>query len=332
MKRYKRLFVPLLGLGIFGIVIGVGNLVRIRRNSQPLEIILIQKAIDETNDFWESISEGARMAAKENGAELTIWGPDSEREIERAHQLILEAIESRPDAIVLAPISYEETLKYARMIEEAEIPLILIDSIMEEPAGAGLVATDNVEGGFKMGELMRRHATEDTAIGIVGHVKGSSTAVEREQGLRQGLGEYQDQIVDVVFCDSSFEIAYDITCEMLEKHPEINMIAGLNEYSAVGAAEAVIDMGRADSILMVGFDSSTREIQLLEAGVFEAIVIQKPINIGYLGIEAAAKLARGEKIEENVDSGSVLVTKDTIYTEENEKLLFPFFGRSKEGL
>ncbi|MCI9305671.1 MAG: substrate-binding domain-containing protein [Lachnospiraceae bacterium] len=332
MKRYKRLFVLLLGLGIFGIVIGVGNLVRIRRNSQPLEIILIQKAIDETNDFWESISEGARMAAKENGAELTIWGPDSEREIERAHQLILEAIESRPDAIVLAPISYEETLKYARMIEEAEIPLILIDSIMEEPAGAGLVATDNVEGGFKMGELMRRHATEDTAIGIVGHVKGSSTAVEREQGLRQGLGEYQDQIVDVVFCDSSFEIAYDITCEMLEKHPEINMIAGLNEYSAVGAAEAVIDMGRADSILMVGFDSSTREIQLLEAGVFEAIVIQKPINIGYLGIEAAAKLARGEKIEENVDSGSVLVTKDTIYTEENEKLLFPFFGRSKEGL
>ncbi len=332
MKRYKRLFVLLLGLGIFGIVIGVGNLVRIRRNSQPLEIILIQKAIDETNDFWESISEGARMAAKENGAELTIWGPDSEREIERAHQLILEAIESRPDAIVLAPISYEETLKYARMIEEAEIPLILIDSIMEEPAGAGLVATDNVEGGFKMGELMRRHATEDTAIGIVGHVKGSSTAVEREQGLRQGLGEYQDQIVDVVFCDSSFEIAYDITCEMLKKHPEINMIAGLNEYSAVGAAEAVIDMGRADSILMVGFDSSTREIQLLEAGVFEAIVIQKPINIGYLGIEAAAKLARGEKIEENVDSGSVLVTKDTIYTEENEKLLFPFFGRSKEGL
>ena len=30
MKRYKRLFGLLLGLGSFGIVIGVGNLVRIR--------------------------------------------------------------------------------------------------------------------------------------------------------------------------------------------------------------------------------------------------------------------------------------------------------------
>lgn len=332
MKRYKKLFVLLLGTGALAAAIVMGNLVRIRRNNQPLEIILIQKAIDETNDFWGSISEGAQMAARENGAELTIWGPDSERETKRAHQLILAAIEARPDAIVLAPISYEETLPYARMIEEAGIPLILIDSLMEEPAGAGVVATDNVEGGFKMGELMRRYATEDTAIGIVGHVKGSSTAVEREKGLREGLGEYQNQIVDVVFCDSSFEIAYDITCELLEEHPEINMIAGLNEYSAVGAAEAVIDMGRADSILMVGFDSSTREIQLLEAGVFKAIVIQKPFNMGYLGIEAAVKTARGEKIEENVDSGSVLVTKDTIYTEENQKLLFPFFGKSKKEL
>lgn len=332
MKKYKKLLGLLLVLGVLGAAAGGGYVARIHRSSQPLEIILIQKAIDETNDFWGSISEGAQMAAREYNAELTIWGPDSEREVQAAHQLILDAIEARPDAIVLAPISYEETLPYARMIEEAGIPLILIDSFMEEPAGAGIVATDNVEGGFKMGELMRQHATEDTVIGIVGHVKGASTATEREKGLREGLGEYQNQIVDVVFCESSFEIAYDVTQALLQEHPEINMIAGLNEYSAVGAAEAVIDMGRADSVLMVGFDSSIREIQLLEAGVFEAIVIQKPFNMGYLGIEAAVKAARGEKVEENLDSGSVLVTKDTIYTEENQKLLFPFFGKNKEEL
>ena len=50
----------------------------------------------------------------------------------------------------------------------------------------------------------------------------------------------------------------------------------MNEYSAVGAARAVRDMGRASEILMVGFDSSMEEIQMLEEGLFEAIVIQKP--------------------------------------------------------
>ncbi len=323
MRKYKKAISLCLIAGLLAAVAAAGYVLRLHRSSRPLNIILVQKAIDET-DFWVSVSKGAEIAAKENGVELAIWGPASEREIEDAHRLILEAIEARPDAIALAPISYEETPAYARMIEEAGIPLILIDSVMAEPAGAGIVATDNVEGGYKMGEYMRRYADEDTVIGIVGHVKGSSTATEREQGVREGLREYEERIVDVVFCESSFEIAYDVTKKMLEEHPEINMIAGLNEYSAVGAAEAVIDMDRAGSIRMVGFDSSIREIQLLEAGVFDAIVIQKPFNMGYLGIESAVKAARGEPVEADVDSGSVLVTKDTIYTEENQKLLFPF--------
>ncbi len=323
MRKYRKVISICLIAGLLAAALAAGYALYLQRIRRPLQIILVQKAIDET-DFWVSVSKGAEIAARENGVELTIWGPASERETQDAHGLIEDAIEARPDAIALAPISYDETLPYARMIEEAGIPLILIDSVMAEPAGDGLVATDNVEGGIKMGQYMRQYANEDTVIGIVGHVKGSSTATQREQGVREGLGEYQDRIVEVVFCESSFEIAYEVTKKMLEEHPEINMIAGLNEYSAVGAAEAVVDMGRAGSIRMVGFDSSIREIQLLEAGVFDAIVIQKPFNMGYLGIESAVKAARGEPVEDNVDSGSVLVTKDTIYTEENQKLLFPF--------
>ena len=67
---------------------------------------------------------------------------------------------------------------------------------------------------------------------------------------------------------------------MISEHPEVNAIAGLNEYSAVGAARAVKDLGMEDQIVMVGFDSSNEEIQLLEAGIFEGIVIQKPFNMG----------------------------------------------------
>ena len=293
--------------------------------SRTLEIVLIQKTVDES-DFWVSVSEGAEMAAKENNVELTIRGPKSEREIEKAHQMILDTIEEKPDAVVLAPISYEETLPYARKIEEAGISLTLMDSSMAEEAGESIVATDNVEGGYKMGEFMRQFVDEDTVIGIVGHVKGSSTAVERERGFRLGLGDAEDRIVDVVFCESSYELAYEVTVDMLERYPEMNMIAGLNEYSAVGAARAVVELGLAEQIHMVGFDSSQEEIQFLEAGVFDAIVIQKPFNMGYLAIETAAKAARGQKVEANVDSGSELITKENMYTEENQKLLFPFFG------
>ena len=63
--------------------------------------------------------------------------------------------------------------------------------------------------------------------------------------------------------------------------------------------------------------------QLLEEGVYEALAIQKPFNMGYLGVETAVKLLEGEQVETYINSGSELITKENMYTEENQKLLFP---------
>ena len=74
---------------------------------------------------------------------------------------------------------------------------------------------------------------------------------------------------------------------------------------------------------MAGIDSSVEQIQLLEEGVYEALAIQKPFNMGYLGVETAVKLLEGEQVETYINSGSELITKENMYTEENQKLLFP---------
>lgn len=288
------------------------------------EIVLIIKIIDSRNEFWTSLVQGAEMAAKEYEVELTIMGPEAETEYETQGNMIREAVEQHPDAIVLAPSSYTETAAYAGQIEEAGIPLILVDSLMEQEMGRSVIATDNVEAGRKMGEYIAENYPEDITIGVVSHVQGSSTATEREQGLRKGLKELQDRITDTVYCDSDYEKSYQVTMEMLERHPQINVIVGLNEYSAVGAARAVKDLGLAGKIRMIGFDSSLEEVEYLEDGTFDAIVMQKPLNMGYLCVEKTIQLLNKKEIPENVDSGSVLITKETMYSEENQKLLFPF--------
>lgn len=289
---------------------------------EPYEIVLIQKAMDDT-DFWTSVYQGGEMAAQEYNAVLTAVGPEREQDVESQNQMILDAVARKPDAIVLAPCSSDETLPYARQIEEAGITLVLLDSTMEEETGKAVVATDNYELGYKMGSYMKQFVEEDTVIGIVGHVQGSSTATGREEGFRAGLGGAGDQVAEIVFCDSDTERAYELTCGLLEKYPDMNMIVGLNEYSAVGAARAVKEQGLSDSIRMAGIDSSVEQIQLLEEGVYEALAIQKPFNMGYLGVETAVKLLEGEQVETYINSGSELITKENMYTEENQKLLFP---------
>ena len=256
-------------------------------------------------------------------AEIPVMGPENEREVDTQNQMILDAIASEPDAIVLCPSSTDQTAAYAEQIEKAGIRLVLADSTMDEPMGSAVVATDNYEAGYKLGSYMKRFVKEDSVIGIVGHVKGSSTAVGREAGFRAGLGDAGSQVAEIVFCDSDTDKAYELTKELLKKYPAMDLIVGTNEYSAVGAARAVRNLGKTDMVHMGSIDSSIEQIQFLESGVFDALVVQKPFNMGYLGVETAVRVTRGEKTEKSIDSGSELITKENMYTEENQKLLFP---------
>lgn len=293
-------------------------------DNKDIKIIYVTKVLDDNNAFWFSLIEGAQIAAKEYGVDLTVVAPDSEKDYKKQNELIEKAIAQNPDAILLSPAENEKTLPAAKKIKEAGIKLILIDSQMEEPIEDALIATDNYEAGIKVGELVKDLIKEDSKIAIVSHVQGTSTAIAREAGLRDSLGEDEEKIIDVVFSDSEYERAFEVTKELLQVHPDVDIIAGLNEYSAIGAARAVRDLGLTNSIKLVGFDSSQEEIQLLEAGIFEGIVVQKAFNMGYIGLETAVNILKGEDVAANIDSGSNVVRKDDIYTEENQKLLFPF--------
>ena len=166
----------------------------------------------------------------------------------------------------------------------------------------------------------------DSRIAVVAHVKNSSTAMEREQGLREGLGSDAEKIADVVFCDSNYDKAYQLMLQILAEHPDVDVVVGLNEYSAVGAARAIVDKGLAGKISFVGFDSSLEEIKMLEGGIFRGMVIQNPFKMGYLGVETAVKALNGEKVPDQIDSGSVLITRENMYLDENQEMLFPFKG------
>lgn len=294
------------------------------RKGDPARIIFIPKIIDSKNDFWVQLLEGARMAAMENDLEIEIVAADTEDDVERQNELVDWAIEQKPAVIVLVPSSYTESAAAVRKIEESGIPLILVDSEAQGHNARTVVCTDNISAGRMQGEFMCSFLEDDSEIALICHVQGSSTAQDREKGVREGLGEYEDQIVDVVFCDSNYDKAYQLMNEVLDRHPNLTMVAGLNEYSAVGAARAIVDRKLQNQIDMVGFDCSLEEIQLLEEGVFEGIVIQNPYKMGYLSVDAAAAVIRGEKVPLKIDSDCKLVTSEEIFTEENQKILFMF--------
>lgn len=314
----------LLILAAAAVIISVYGYFEKNTEHKPYHIVMIPKVIDDQNDFWKALIEGAQVASHEYQINLEIVAPDAENHHDRQSELLLKAAEEKPDAVLLTPTSYTEVSSAAKAVKDAGIPLILVDSTLDGDFADAIIQTDNILAGEKMAGCLAGILPEDARIGIIAHVQGSSTAMERENGFRKGLGQYEQNIVDVVFSNSDYDRAYKVTKEMLERHPDINVLVGLNEYSAVGAARAVIDEGLSDRIQMIGFDSSEEEIRLLETGIFKGIVVQKPFNMGYLGVEMAVRLLNGETVERQMDSGSKAITKDEMYTEENQKLLFLF--------
>ena len=293
--------------------------------TRECSLIYIPMIKDDTNDFWSSLISGCKMAAEEYGSKLEIMAPDKEENIEEQNRLLKAAIEKEPDAILFSPSSMSASDKLLKKAKEKGIRITYIDSYTEEELQDLTVATDNVEAGRRLGEYARTLLDKDSRLAIVSHVKGVSTAVEREQGFREGLGDYAKNIVEVVYCNSLFEKSYELTNELMKKYPDLEMIAGMNEYSAVGVGRAVSDAGAKDRIAVVGVDCSQEAINLMEMGVYKGIIVQKAFRMGYMGVEETIHMLNGDSVAKNIDSGCELVTPDNMYDSDIERLIFPFY-------
>ncbi len=325
MRKYRKVIIIIIILMAALLVAVTGLMSPGVAQTRECSLIYIPKIKDDTNDFWSSLISGCKMAAEEYGSKLEIMAPDKEENIEEQNRLLKAAIEKEPDAILFSPSSMSASDKLLKKAKEKGIRITYIDSYTEEELQDLTVATDNVEAGRRLGEYARTLLDKDSRLAIVSHVKGVSTAVEREQGFREGLGDYAKNIVEVVYCNSLFEKSYELTNELMKKYPDLEMIAGMNEYSAVGVGRAVSDAGAKDRIAVVGVDCSQEAINLMEMGVYKGIIVQKAFRMGYMGVEETIHMLNGDSVAKNIDSGCELVTPDNMYDSDIERLIFPFY-------
>ena len=56
----------------------------------------------------------------------------------------------------------------------------------------------------------------------------------------------------------------------------------------------------------------------------DALMVQNPFAIGYLGVRSAAELLSGKEIEPQIITSTTVITKDNMFDEENQRILFKF--------
>ncbi|KRE46671.1 substrate-binding domain-containing protein [Paenibacillus sp. Soil724D2] len=279
----------------------------------------------QNGDYWKTVKIGAEVAAKEFDVALDFRAPGDEADVKGQIALVEQSIGSGPDAIVLAPNSYKQL---SGVVDDASIrgiPVITIDSEVESRKAKSFIGANNYEAGQLAGKQLIELAGTSGDIAIVSFMQGERNTELREQGLLEELSKYPDvKVIDKVYSMTDYELAAQLTRNMMEKYPQLDGIVALNEISSIGVAHAIQSMDLQDKVKIITFDSTSEELELLQEGVIQATIIQNPFSIGYLGVKNAVAASNGKKVPSRVDTGIKAIDLGNMFWSDNQKLLFPF--------
>ena len=314
---------------ILVIIVGLAGLVYLPVSSKakPARIIAICKAPATQISFWWSLKSGLEAAAREFNVMVEYRSPVDESHVADQITLLNQAIAEKPDAIILAALDKQLLAEPAKAVQEAGIPLIMVDSKIEsqgKPPYDSFIATDNVAAGEKLGNLVLDQLPAGKKLVIVSASTRGDSLIDREAGLRNILKDRYEILPTVDAQGASSDEIFRRITDLLTQDAGIGGVVCLNEYTTAGSARAIRGTGKTRVVQLFGFDSSEELINYLEEGLLSAVVIQRPFNMGYMSVAKAVDVLAGHPVDLFFDTGSIVITKDTLYEEENEKLLFPF--------
>ncbi len=288
-----------------------------------------------THEFWKSIHAGANRAAAELGVEVIWRGPLKEDDREAQIAEVESFVSRGVSGIVLAPLD-DMALRVPVMgAARSGIPVVIIDSDLQCDAYVSFVATDNYAGGRMAGEHLAALLDSAGVVVMLRYQEGSASTSNREQGFLDAIAAHPRLRVASAnqYGGATTESAYKASEHLLAPFRtaggrlSVDGIFCPNESTTFGMLRALQDSELAGTVRFVGFDSSPKLVQALRAGELDALVLQDPVRMGYLGVRTLVQHLRGEAVPRRIDTGVHLITAANMDEPGPAQLLQPDLER-----
>ena len=284
-------------------------------------IAVIPKGL--AHQFWLTVKAGADAAGKETDTEIIWQGPAKETEVAKQINIVQDMMSKGVDAIVLAACDENALVPQIDAAMDRGIPVVTIDSGVQSDRPVSFVATDNVAGARAAADVLME-LTGGGKVALIAFVPGAATSELRERGFEEGVAAHPElELVATQHCFSDVAKAMDITQDLLTSHSDLKGIFAANEAAAIGAAQGVKAAGKAGDVKIVAFDAAKEEVSALQEGSLQALIVQNPFNMGYLGVKAALDSLDGKEVEKRIDTGVTVVTMENLNDPEVQEIINP---------
>jgi len=299
-----------------------------------LDIAVIPKGT--SHEFWKSIHAGAVKAQQELSAKGTkvnvIWkGPLREDDRDQQIQVVENFVARRVSGIVLAPLDSTALVAPAENAMRARVPVVIIDSGLKSDQIVSYISTDNFKGGQLGAAHLAKLLNGKGNVILLRYQVGSASTEEREAGFLDEIKKHKD--IKVVSSDQysgpTRDSAYQASQNLLNRYgKDLQGIFAPCEPVTIGVLMALKDIGKAGgAVQLVGFDSGTQSVDGLKTGDVQGLVVQNPLNMGYLGVMTIVEHIQKKKVAKRVDTGVRMATPQNMNEPEIRELIYPPFAK-----
>jgi ribose transport system substrate-binding protein len=261
------------------------------------------------DEFYITMSCGAQAEASKLGASLDFQGPD-QFDASLQTPVVNAVAAKRPDAVLIAPTDTKAMYAPINQLKQNGSKIVLVDTTLDQAGIAeSQIASDNLGGGKAAADTLSKLIGGKGKVLVVNVKPGISTTDLRAQGFAG-----QAKTLGLTYLGQQFDNddpakAASIVTAMLAKNPDLKGIFAANLFSAEGAASGLRQAGKLGKVKIVGFDAGPKQVKDLQDGTVQALIAQKPAEIGADGVKQAYNALAGKPVTKKIGTGFVSITK-----------------------
>ena len=267
-------------------------------------------------EFWLAVKAGAEARGDELGADVVWQGTPQETDVAKQIDLFENLIQRRVDGIAVAPTDAQALTPLIKRGIEAGIPVIAIDSDVPARDRLAYVGTDNRAAGEAAGRKMVELLGGRGKVAILTGPLGAQNLRQRCDGFRAGVAGSRIELLAEQSDNGDRQKALTVSENLLSAHPDLAGFFADTAVGGPGVAQALLARGLAGKVKVVSFDTTPALLGYLEQGVVDGLVAQQPETMGAVAVELLVKLAKGEPIAGDVDTGVAIVTREGVRKQE----------------
>ena len=136
--------------------------------------------------------------------------------------------------------------------------------------------------------------------------KGTTPEVDRSKGCAEALKAFPDiKIVGQLWSEGWHQDeGFKLTQDLLQAHPQVDIVWGQADALALGAAQAVKVANPDHKIWVAGFDGDTAALTALRDGVFDVTATQQTQKMGRMAVDSAIDLSASMSLVQATGSAS----------------------------